>query len=102
MKAILIDPNRREVSGIEVDPLKIKEAFGANALLLNAMIGWHKVLFYDFHASNKGQPPFLIQGLTQTICGKGLLFDRMQGQWPLASTLTVREAECLVKFSSRG
>lgn len=100
MKAILIDPARREISGIEIDPTRIKEAFSGEAGLLTATIGKNRILYYDIGAYKRQERAFSIQGTSQIFRGKALLFGRLKSQWPLAPTLTAREAECLVTFSS--
>jgi hypothetical protein len=52
MKAILIDPMRREVKGIEVDPTRLNEVFGSGnkkVSLLTRLCRHHQttVLYYE-------------------------------------------------------
>ena len=100
MKAILIDPTRREVRGIEVEPTNIAGAFGGTTktLLLTSMVGWDKILYFNGYALQNGQHPFWFQGCSQVISGKALLLGRVKGQWPVPTQLSVREAEQLVRF----
>lgn len=103
MKAILIDPTRREVRGIEVEATAINAAINnrqTKTLILQTMIGFDKMLFYDGHARAQPSPGFWLKGVRHHIVGRGLLLGRQKGQWPVATALTVREVECLVRFDS--
>ena len=97
MKAILIDPTKREIKGIEID--SISAAFGnKKVMLVTKMIGQTLVLCYDAHAR---LPSFFwYYGVRDAIQSKGILLGRERGVWPVPITLDVRDVECLVKFGS--
>ncbi len=99
MKAILIDPVRREVKGISVEMPDIRSLY-KGAMLLQAMIGFDRVMYHAGNGPETMQAFFWFKGLNQVVYGKGLLLGRNKGQWPIATTLTVREVECLVRFLS--
>jgi len=97
MKAILIDPTQRELRGIEVQSHELSAAFGAKKiLLLTKMIGWHNVLYHDGLGSISAC--FWFEGVRSRINGKALLLGRDKGKWPVSTTMTVKDVECLVKF----
>lgn len=101
MKAILIDPTRHEVKGIEVDPLlhnTISSALGGGKILIvSKMLDWGLVLYYNGHAK---PPSFWFEGIPSIIHGKAIVFGRERGKWPVPITLIAKDIECLVRFSS--
>lgn len=101
MKAILINPERREVTGIEVQPNKISAAFGSRKVFLaSKTIGRSHVLYYDAMQSNTIAKSFWIEGVQSIIFGKAFLLGREAGLKLTSSTLSARDVECLVRFTS--
>ena len=99
MKAIVIDPVKREVKGIEIELLGVHLMY-KDAILVQTMIGLPHIMYSDGRGIDTKQNPFWFKGLNKVIYGKGLLLGRNKGQWPVATMLSVREVECLVKFPS--
>lgn len=101
MKAILINPERREVTGIEIQHRELYAAFGSKKVFLaQKMMGRNHVLYYDATQSCKITKSFWIEGVQSIIFGKGLLLGREAGKWPVSSTMSARDVECLVRFGS--
>jgi hypothetical protein len=99
VKAILIDPSKREIKGIEIDVPGISLMY-KKAVLLQAMIGQERILYYDGTCQASQQDPFWLFGMPRVVYGKGLLLGRTKDQCPVATTLTTKDVECLVRFRS--
>jgi hypothetical protein len=99
LKAILIDPTKREIKGIEIDPSKapLTSAFGnKKILLLTTAVNPRLMLCYNGNAD----PPSFWFINKYIIVGKALLVGRENGNWPAPIALNVKDIECLVRFAS--
>lgn len=100
MKAILIDPKRREVKGIEI--AINHDAFSA---VFRGGMGWacnpylsDNVLYFGLYVfPPAGQKTFMLKGYPKAVIGRGLLFG-FSPAGVTATKLTVREVENVVVF----
>jgi hypothetical protein len=104
MRALLIDSSQYQIRGVEVDPLKLKQAFIGDKTVVpielsSIAIDSITVLFYDRNAVLKYPAAFFyIEGLSGPIFGKGLLLGHRQGIGPESTHLKASEVESIVGF----
>jgi hypothetical protein len=102
MKAMLIDPVKRGVSGIEVELSTLSAAFHPrNAVVKVALtmrrLDNHHLLIHDRSAC-RANKTFIMDNVGP-IHGRGLLLGyRLDGKGPVSALFTVRQVERLVRF----
>lgn len=102
MKAILIDPARRSVCGIEVELTTLSAVFHPRNIIVKIALSLHWVDSSNLLVRDQNAHPHSKAFVLDTfgrVLGRGLLVGyKRDGKGPVSTLLTVGEVERFVRF----